>query len=313
MSAVYEAILNDEVGAAGALPVPHVGYLGRAIMLFGNDRQRGALLRRLLSGEDVWCQGFSEPEAGSDLAALRTKARQLPDGRWQIDGSKIWTSDALWADRCLVLARSDADAPRHKGISAFVVPMDDPGVQVRQITLANGDREFNEVFFDGVVVDPDAIIGAPGQGWVLAMATVSFERGPADIGFASRYAALRRRLEERLRAHPLPDDQAARRLVALAFTSTEVLRLHVLRSLSARVEGESPGPEGSIDKLLATRTEQDLHHISIELSGASVLTGGDPVALREYIYSRAQSLAGGTSQIQRTIVAERVLGLPRCR
>jgi len=163
------------------------------------------------------------------------------------------------------------------------------------------------------VVDDDAMIGRPGDGWSLAMSTVSFERGPADIGFSSRYTALRTELEADVRARGGSTDPETRRVVARAFVITEVLRLHVLRSLSRRVDGTAPGPEGSIDKLLATQTEQELHHIAMDLRGAGPLVGNDPVALREYLYSRAQSIAGGTSQIQRTIVAERVLGLPRVR
>ena len=313
LAPIYEAILNEEVGGAGVLPLPHVAYLGRAIMLFGDEEQRSVLLRRLLSGEDVWCQGFSEPDAGSDLASLRTRATRRPAGGWVIDGQKVWTSDAPWADLCLVLARTDPEAPKHAGISAFAVPMSAPGVEVRPITLSNGDREFSEVFFDQVVVDDDAMIGRPGDGWSLAMSTVSFERGPADIGFSSRYTALRTELEADVRARGGSTDPETRRVVARAFVITEVLRLHVLRSLSRRVDGTAPGPEGSIDKLLATQTEQELHHIAMDLRGAGPLVGNDPVALREYLYSRAQSIAGGTSQIQWTIVAERVLGLPRVR
>ena len=313
LAPIYEAILNEEVGAAGVLPLPHVAYLGRAIMLFGDERQRSVLLQRLLSGEDVWCQGFSEPDAGSDLASLRTRATRRPTGGWVIDGQKVWTSDAPWADLCLVLARTDPEAARHAGISAFVVPMSAPGVDVRPITMSNGDREFSEVFFDQVVVDDEAIIGRPGDGWSLAMSTVSFERGPADIGFSSRYTALRTELEADARVSGRSTDPETRRVVARAFVITEVLRLHVLRSLSRRIDGTAPGPEGSIDKLLATRTEQELHHIAMGLRGVGPLVGNDPVALREYLYSRAQSIAGGTSQIQRTIVAERVLGLPRVR
>ncbi len=313
LAPIYEAILNEEVGSAGVLPLPHVAYLGRAIMLFGDQRQRSGLLQRLLSGEDVWCQGFSEPDAGSDLASLRTRATRRPAGGWVIDGQKVWTSDAPWADLCLVLARTDPGAPKHAGISAFVVPMSAPGVEVRPITLSNGDREFSEVFFDGVVVDDEALIGRPGDGWSLAMSTVSFERGPADIGFSSRYTALRTELEADARARGRSTDPETRRVVARAFVITEVLRLQVLRSLSGRTDGAAPGPEGSIDKLLATQTEQELHHIAMGLRGVGPLVGDDPVALREYLYSRAQSIAGGTSQIQRTIVAERVLGLPRVR
>jgi len=310
LPAVYEAILNDEVGAAGAPPVPHVGFLGRAMLRFGSEAQRREHLPGLLSGEVVWCQGFSEPDAGSDLASVRTRAR-LEGDRFVVDGQKVWTSDAAWADRCLLLARTDPDAPKHEGLSALVVDMHASGVVVRPIVQANGDTEFNEVFFDQVPVPVSNLIGERGEGWALAMATVSYERGPADVGFSSRYTRLLRELEDEGRAASL--DEPSRLALAEAFVATEVLRLHVLRSLSRRDDGSDPGAEGSIDKLLATHTEQLLHHVAMDQRGASALTRSRPDVLEDYLYSRAASIAGGTSQIQRTIVAERVLGLPRGR
>ena len=299
LPASYEAILNDEVGAAGAPPVPHVGHLGRGLLTFGTTEQCKTHLTGLLSGEETWCQGFSEPGAGSDLAAISTRA-ELVEGRYLVTGQKIWTSDAAWADWCLLLVRTDPELPRHQGISALIVAMDSPGITVRPIIASNGDDEFNEVFFDGVSVPTGNLVGERGQGWALAMSTVSYERGPADIGFSSRYSRL---LQELSSAGETTQ----------GFIDTEVLRMHVLRSLSGRAEGGDPGPAASVDKLLATRTEQRLHHLAMRLHGVAAVTGAAPGVLADYLYSRGSSIYGGTSQIQRTIVAERLLGLPRGR
>ncbi len=308
LPAVYEALLNDEIGRAGAPPAPHVGFLGRALLHFGTDEQRRRYLPPLLSGAEVWCQGFSEPGAGSDLASLRTSAT-LDGDHWVVRGQKVWTSDAAWADWCLMLVRTDPDVPKHRGISALIVDMGSPGVDVRPITQINGDTEFCEVFLDDVAVPVDHMVGRPGQGWELAMATVGYERGPADVGFSSRYVRLLAELDAFAADAPLTAHQ--RLALARARVHVEVLRAHVLRSLSARGDGSPPGPEGSIDKLLGTRTEQALHHAAADLHGTAVVTGEAAVVRSEYLYSRAASIAGGTSQIQRTIVAERVLGLPR--
>jgi alkylation response protein AidB-like acyl-CoA dehydrogenase len=314
LSPIYEAILADEVGAVGAPPVPHAGFLGRALLHYGADEQRRRYLPGLLSGEETWCQGFSEPGAGSDLAALATRAELAGSGSdagYVVSGQKVWTSDAAWADRCLLLVRTDPSAERHHGISALVVDMRAPGVTVRPIRQINGDEEFNEVFFDQVHVPAGRLVGRPGQGWQIAMTTVSYERGPADVGFSSRYGHAIRRLEAM--AAERPGTQATRRALARAYVYTEVLRLHVLRSLSHRSAGDSPGPESSVDKLLSTRTEQLLHQVAMDVHGAAPLLGGRGEVLFDYLYSRAASIAGGTSQIQRSIVAERLLGLPRAR
>lgn len=311
LSPVHEAILADEVGAAGAPPVPHVGFLGRALLHFGTDAQRRRHLPGLLSGAEVWCQGFSEPGAGSDLAALSTRAdRDGEGGDYIVHGRKVWTSDAAWADRCLLLARTDPTAGRHQGISALIVDMRAPGVTVRPIRQINGDEEFNEVLFDGVRVPADAVVGRPGQGWQIAMTTVSYERGPADVGFSSRYGRTIRDLEAAARERGAVGP-ATRRDLARAYVHTEVLRLHVLRGLSHRLSGGAPGPESSVDKLLSTRTEQLLHHVAMDLHGSAPLLGGQGEVLFDYLYSRAASIAGGTAQIQRSIVAEKLLGLPR--
>jgi alkylation response protein AidB-like acyl-CoA dehydrogenase len=310
LPATYEAIVNDEIGAAGAPPAPHVGFLGRALLHYGTDEQRRRFLPGLLSGEEVWCQGFSEPDAGSDLGALSTRAH-LTEDHYVVNGQKTWTSDAAWADWCLLLARTDPTAAKHAGISTLIVDMHQPGVEVRPIRQANGDAEFNEVFFTDAVVGADGIVGQPGQGWTIAMTTVGYERGPADVGFSSRYARMIRELETTARQGDV--GTVGRLDLARAFVLVSVLRAHVLRDLSARADGTAPGPEGSITKLLATQTDQLLHRVDMDLAAPGPLVGDRPDVLGDYLYSLAASIYGGTSEIQRTLIAERLLHLPRGR
>jgi alkylation response protein AidB-like acyl-CoA dehydrogenase len=316
---VFEAVFNDEIGRAGGPPAPHVGFLGRALLHFGSEEQKRRYLPGLLSGDEVWCQGFSEPGAGSDLAAIATRAEPVEldpplDGESQgylVNGQKVWTSDAAWADRCLLLARTGPPGERHRGLSALVVDMGAPGVEVRPITQVNGDTEFNEVFLTDVAVPGSRVIGEPGQGWAIAMTTVGYERGPADVGFSSRYARLLADVVAAARSRPVTRrEQLA---IARAHVQVEVLRAHVWQSLRRRDADTPPGPEGSIDKLLGTRTEQLLHHVALDIDGGAPLRGDAPAVLSDYLYSRAGSIAGGTSEIQRGIVAERVLGMPRAR
>jgi alkylation response protein AidB-like acyl-CoA dehydrogenase len=309
LSSSHEAIFNDELGRAGAPAAPHVGFLGRALLHYGTDEQRARFLPALLSGDEVWCQGFSEPGAGSDLANITTRATPVDDG-YLVNGQKVWTSDAAWADWCLLLVRTDDTEARHQGISALLVDMHSPGVEVRPIVQINGDEEFNEVFFTDVEVPGDGLLGAPGEGWAIAMTTVSYERGPADVGFTSRYVRVLRDLAVVAAASTTTTEE--RMALARAHVELEALRAHVLRSLCARADGRAPGHEGSIDKLLGTRVEQRLHHVSLDLQRGA-LTGAAPQALSDYFYSRAASIAGGASQIQRTLIAEHLLHMPRGR
>lgn len=310
-SPVFDGLLNEEIAAAGAPPILDSVYLSQVVLAFGDERQRASWIPPMLSGEDWWCQGFSEPEAGSDLASLRTRA--VKDGdHWVLTGQKAWTTSAQWASLCLVLARTDPDAPPHKGISAFVVPLDSPGLVVRPIEQPTGHAEFSELFLDGVRVPESGMLGAPGDGWRLAMTTVTLERGPSDSGYAAKHLVLLEKLEALARsAADLRDDQGVRRALARAYVDVEVLRLRVHRSLAERAAGATAGPESSADKLLMIRTEQALHHLAIELTAARVAVPEDRDWLDGYLSSRAVSVYGGTEQIQKDILALRVLGLPR--
>jgi alkylation response protein AidB-like acyl-CoA dehydrogenase len=262
-----------------------------------------------VSGRDRWCQGFSEPDAGSDLASLRTKA-VLEGDEYVITGHKVWTSYSDDADWCLVLVRTDHDVPKHKGISAFAIAMDQPGIEQRPLKMINGiTKEFGEVVFDGARVPAANMIGAPGDGWALAMTVVSHEREPGELGYVARYRKLVKELTAVVQRDPSRFGDEQVRDLGWAIVEADMLRHHVSRRLSDRLDGITHGPEGSVDKLLMTSTEQSVGHAALAVGGAGH-DGHDPTWLKVYLYSRAQSVMGGTSQIQRTLVARRILGLP---
>jgi alkylation response protein AidB-like acyl-CoA dehydrogenase len=315
LPSVYDVILDEELAAAGTPPRPSLGYLVQGILEHGNDDIRRRFLPGIVNGRDRWCQGFSEPDAGSDLAALRTRAE--PDGDdYVITGHKVWTSYSDDADWCLVLARTDADVPKHKGLSAFALSMDQPGIEQRPLKMINGiTKEFGEVAFDGARVPAANMIGEPGEGWRLAMTVVSHEREPGELGYVARYSKLVGQLVGRVRDDPAAFGTDQVTDLGWALVEAEMLRLHVCRRLSDRLDGISHGPEGSVDKLLMTQVEQAVGHAALAVGGAGHGAGdagdpGDDTWLKVYLYSRAQSVMGGTSQIQRNLVAGRILGLP---
>ena len=307
---VFDVILDEEVAAAGAPPRPSLGYLVQGISNHGSEAIQQRFLPGLISGRERWCQGFSEPDAGSDLASLRTTATRDGD-EFVIDGHKIWTSYSDVADWCLLLARTDPDVPKHKGLSGFAVPMDQPGIEQRPLRMINGvTNEFGQVQFDGARVAAANMIGEPGDGWRLAMTIVSHEREPGELGYVARYAKTVKQLEAAVRADPSAYRADQREAVAWAHVETEMLRLHVSRRLSERLDHVDHGPGGSIDKLLMTWVEQTVGRAAVAVAGAQAATDPNDVALKLYLYSRAQSVMGGTSQIQKNIIATRILGLP---
>ncbi len=309
LPAVYDVIVDDELAAAGAPPRPSLGYLVEGILEHADEDVRARFLPGIVNGRDRWCQGFSEPDAGSDLASLRTRADRDGD-EYVISGHKVWTSYSDDAEWCLVLARTDPEVARHKGISAFALPMDQPGVEQRPLPMINGiTKEFGEVVFDGARVPAANMIGRPGEGWPLAMTIVSHEREPHELGFAGRYTKQVKDLVALVASAPGAVGREQERDLAWAIVESEMLRLHVRRRLSDRLGGIVHGPEGSVDKLLMTWTEQTVGHAALSIGGARA-TGGDDTLMKVYLYSRAQSVMGGTSQIQRNLVAGRILRLP---
>jgi alkylation response protein AidB-like acyl-CoA dehydrogenase len=310
---IYEAILNDELGRAGAPPIEGVGHLSNALRLFGTDRQRSELLPGLLSGRVRWCQGFSEPEAGSDLAGLKTKAEPIDlDARpgFRVNGRKIWTSFGAVADWCFLLCRTELDAPKHAGISVLLIPMSAPGIDVRPIVNAARNREFTEITFDNVDVPAENLLGERGQGWSIANQLLAYERGPSDINWISRLSMQLRRLEDDVRNGRLEDSQATRSRLGQAYVELRALQIKVQRSLTERQHGKLPGPEGSVDKLLMARADQICGHTMMDVRASAPLLN-EGLEWDIYVWSRAAGIYGGTAQIQRNIVAQRVLGLPR--
>ncbi|MEV5834946.1 acyl-CoA dehydrogenase family protein [Nocardia sp. NPDC052112] len=297
LSPVYDVILDEELAVAGAPPRPSLGYLVAGLGRHASKELQQRFLPGMINGTERWCQGFSEPGAGSDLAALATTATRAGD-HYVVNGHKIWTSYSDVADWCLLLARTDPDAPRHKGISAFIISMKQPGVRQRPLRMISGvTREFGQVEFDGAIVSADQLVGAPGEGWKLAMTVVGHEREPSTLGFAARYGKLVRQLATRVEGK-VPEE------LAWAAVQTEMLRLHVRRRLSEQLDGITHGPDGSLDKLLMTWVDQAVGHAALAVGGTR-----DPELLGSYFYSRAQSVMGGTSQIQKNIIAARILGL----
>ncbi|WP_296607498.1 acyl-CoA dehydrogenase family protein [Nocardioides sp.] len=316
LSLFQQVIFHEEYARADAPGlVNHLGeeLLGPTLIALGTPEQQARFLPRIREVTELWCQGYSEPNAGSDLAGVRTRARRDGD-RWVIDGQKVWTSLAHHSDWCFVVARTDPDSVRHAGLSYLLVPMDQPGVEVRPILQLTGTSEFNEVFFDGAVTDASMVVGEPGSGWSVAMATLGFERGVSTVGQQVGFARELDAVVEAARRSGAYDDPVVADRIARARLTLEVMRTHALRTLSAYDAG-SQGPEASVSKLLWGRWHRDLGELAMEVRGAEALTVAPSYALDRdqttFLFSRADTIYGGSDEIQRNILAERVLGLPR--
>jgi alkylation response protein AidB-like acyl-CoA dehydrogenase len=320
-----QAIFYEEMVQARAPELANaigLDMAGPAIMVHGTEAQKRLHLPRILSAAHVFCQGFSEPEAGSDLASLRTRAERRPGG-WVITGQKVWTSFAHYANWCTVLARTDPAAPRHRGLTYFLVDMTSPGFTVRPLRQMSGDVEFNELFLDGVEVPEDSVLGRAHGGWEVAITTLMFERGPRTI---TRQLILRQGLAELIelaRSHvrdgrPAAADPIVRQRLAQLYIDAEALRYANLRVLTRLVKGEPAGPEGSASKLFFSETWQKVAELGLELQGAyATLAAGSDRTIDDgrwqdrALRSRGNTIQGGTSEIMRNILAERVLGLPK--
>ena len=308
---IFEAVVNEELALADAPPPPPLGHIAHALADFGTPELNSRFLPGLLSCTESWCQGFSEPEAGSDLASLTTTAVATEPGRasFRVTGRKIWTSGAMWSRWCLLLARTEPNEHRHRGLSMLVVDLESPGVDRREITMSTGSREFAEVSFAAVEVPAANLVGPRGQGWAIAMGMLAYERGPADMGWVGRIGRALAQAQNDVRTGRVAADDVMRRRLTESWVGVQVLQWHVQRSLAAR-QYRAPGSEGSLDKLLATRVEQDVYRTIADLMGPAVVVD-DAEAFGDYLFSRAQSIYGGTQQIQRSIVAQRLLGLPK--
>ena len=316
----YQGIYLEESArhdAPGHVGVIGLGMAGPTIMAWGRQEQKERYLRPLLSGDEIWCQGFSEPGAGSDLASLRTRA-ELDGDTWVVDGQKVWSSYAHVADWCLLLCRSDPTQERHGGLSYLLVDMHAPGVEVRPLRQITGDPEFNEIYFTGVRVPRASMLGEPGQGWDVAMTTLLHERGTLGFALTARLEQLLSRLVASARTTRRPDGRRAaddpfvRDQVAALAVDLEGLRFTNYRSIATLRRTGIPCPEGSITKLHWSEANQRLTALAHELLGPDARLD-DTFWGYQHLRSRGNTIEAGTSEILRSIVAERVVGLPRSR
>ena len=318
---VQVAIFNMEYARSRALqPINRVGInlAGPTLLAHGTDEQKQRWLPEILTAGEIWCQLFSEPDAGSDLASLKTKAVRIDDG-WLLSGQKVWTSYAQFARWGICLARTDPDVSKHKGISYLVVAMQSPGIEVRPLVQLTGDAEFNEVFLDKVFVPDDHLVGALHNGWAVANTTLAHERGTA-FPFKEQvvHEVYLDELWQLAAERALLDDVDIADALAQSFVELRVLRLHNWRTLSRLTRGVEPGPESSITKLAWSDMTQALSARALDVVGAAspLWWGADRNPgrgfwQRQWLWSKAASIAGGTSEVQRTIIGERMLGLPR--
>ncbi len=322
----HHLIFLEEMGRAEApehVDTIGLGMAGPTILAWGTQEQKARHLRPILSGEEVWCQGFSEPNAGSDLAAISTRA-ELGDGIYEITGQKVWSSFAHFADFCILLARTDPAAPRHAGLTYFIVPMRSEGVEVRPLRQITGDAEFNEIFLDRVRVPAENVIGTPGEGWNVAITTLMHERANLAVMLTVRLeVALARLLDLAKRTRRgdcrAADDPLVRDRIAQLWIDVQALRFTNYRALSAILSTGVPGPEGSIVKIVYSEANQRLTKLALEIEGPYAMLSGGEHAIRDgawqrlQLRSRGNTIEGGTSEILRGIIAERILQLPRSR
>jgi alkylation response protein AidB-like acyl-CoA dehydrogenase len=308
------AIFFEELARAHApLPVNVLGLLlaGPTIMTYGTQEQKDRFLAPIVSAEEIWCQGFSEPEAGSDLASLKTRASRV-DAGWVITGQKVWTSGAQHSRWCMLVARTDPEVAKHKGLTYFLMDMEQDAIQVRPLRQLTGESEFNELFIEGALVPDENVLGGVGNGWKVAMTTLMNERA----GLAFFLQVRLRQLLDELLVHAgerglLDDPLIADRLGELHL-KTEVLRLTAYRGLTQVERYGQPGPEGSLTKWMWSETNQQLTQLAGDLLGPPALTAGTRWSY-ELLRARGNTIEGGTTEILKNIVAERVLGLPRGR
>src|SRR4051794_2407845 len=322
--AAEQIVIDQELAAAGApefVNVVGLDVLGPSLLRFGTDEQRRRHIPAILSADEIWCQGFSEPEAGSDLASLRARAVEHDD-HFVLSGQKTWVSWGQFARWCGVLARTDDGAAGHRGISMLVVDMRSPGLELRPMTQITGHAEFCELFLDDVVVPKENLLGDRGDGWKIAMHTLGHERGTAALPRQVKLRtwldrAVRVSAERTLDGEALIEDPQAQVALARALIGIEVLRHHAYRTVGEFLNGGAVGPDSSSVKLLMAEAEQRLAATALDVLGPT-LQHGEPDELAEndfwyetYLYSRAATVYGGTQQIQRDIIAGRVLGLPK--
>ncbi|MGP4005191.1 acyl-CoA dehydrogenase family protein [Streptomyces sp. 4N124] len=333
LTKLHQVVLMEELALAGVpfgLPQDTFGVkmLANTLLRWGTEEQKSHFLPRILSGEDTWCQGYSEPDAGSDLASLTTRAVRDGD-EWVIDGQKVWTSGAHHCDWIFVLARTDRDAPKHRGISFLLVPLDQPGVEVRPFRMMSGQLHFNEVFFTGARTRADLVVGGVDNGWTVAQSLLGVERGEEAATNPILFKAEVERLVELARQYGKDQDPVVRQRIAWCWSKVEIMRFLGYRILTGWLKGAEPGPESSIAKLYWSEYHTEVTNLAMDIMGlhAQVPLGRPPLRTYRtddpgtanssaswsttYLIALSGTLYAGTSQVQRNILAERVLGLPR--
>ena len=311
---VEQAIYNEELARAQAPSTANVLGLamgGPTVIAHGTEEQKRRYLEPILSADEIWCQGFSEPEAGSDLASLKTRAVRDGD-EWVVTGQKVWTTLAHHAKWCMLVARTDPDAPRHKGLTYFLMDMEQDAVQVRPLRQITGEAEFNELFIEEARIPDENIVGGEGNGWAVAITTLMHERATLAFGLQIRVKITLGELLAEARESGAAEDPVIRDRLAQLYIESEVLRLNALRGLSAIMRTGVPGPEGSLGKWQWAEVNQALTELAVELRGGRAVLDDDRWTYR-FLRARANSIEGGTTEILKNIVAERVLGLPRMR
>ena len=323
-SAIEMAIFNEEAAklrAPSPLNVLGLSLAGPTIIAHGTPEQKSRHLAKILSCDEIWCQGFSEPGSGSDLGSLRTRG-ELRGDEFIVNGQKVWTSLAHIADWCMLLVRTDPSLPKHRGLSYLLVDMKTPGVTVKPLRQMTGSAEFNEMFFEDVRVPRTNLLGGLNNGWQVAMTTLANERGTMSLAMAARFFMTYNEMVNMCRnlGRPVLKDPRVRQQLAQFFIDLQGLKYTLYRSFSQILRGGTPGPEGSVSKMTWSELNQRMHEFVVQVEGpASQLMGRQTYAVESgrwqygYLRSRANTIEAGTSEIQRNIIAERVLGLPRAR
>jgi len=315
-----QVIFNEEYARAGGPGrMGHIGegLTGPTLIAFGSEEQQQRFLPGIVSGTQLWCQGYSEPSAGSDLANVKTKARfDEHTGQWKITGQKVWTSLAHESEFCFVIARTDPESVGQKGLGFFLIEMDQPGVEVRPIQQLTGTSEFNEVFFDEAICGANDIVGEPGQGWKVAMGLLGFERGVSTLGQQMLFQNEFNEILRAAKANGSAQDPAIRQRIADAHVGLRIMRFNSMRMLSGGGEDGSLQKEAMIYKLYWATWHRNLGKLAMDVLGAeSEILEDGPYQLNRlqsmYLFTRSDTIYGGTNQIQRNIIAERALGMPR--
>jgi alkylation response protein AidB-like acyl-CoA dehydrogenase len=333
MSALEQVVIAEEFAKAG-VPTGSandgfgVTMLGNTLLNWGTEEQKSYYLPRILSRQDTWCQGYSEPNAGSDLGNLGCRA-VLDGDQWVINGQKVWTSAGHLADHIFLLTRTDPEAPKHKGITFLLVPMKQPGVEVRPIRMISGDSEFNEVFFTDAVCPKDNVVGGVNNGWAVAMTLLGYERGEAAATVPVRFAGEVQRLFALAKEYGRDTDPLVRQRLAWCYSKVQIMRWNGLRTLTRFLKGHQPGPDGGIAKLYWSEYHKIVTELAVDICGMDAMapTGRHPTSAfstddpgapnstnswtTTFLTARAGTIYAGTSQIQRNIIGEMILGLPK--